>query len=234
MDMNFKSILLFTTLLLPQLTFSQNMNSQPNARYSYLALGDSYTIGEGVEEAGRYPNQTVELLKTAGIDFESPMIIAKTGWTTNELKEGISKANISGKTFDLVTLLIGVNNQYRGRDIENYKEEFRQLLEQSIAFAKGKANKVVVVSIPDWGITPFAKDRNSDQEKVKGEIDHFNKVNQEITLEMGGFYIEITERYREIGSLPQMLVEDRLHPSPLVYQEWAELLSSLIIDRMNF
>lgn len=202
--------------------------------YTYLALGDSYTIGEGVEEAGRYPNQTVNLLQGKGIDMNLSQIIAKTGWTTDELEKGIESAGIEGNTYDLVTLLIGVNNQYRGRDVENYKSEFRKLLQDAINFAKGKADHVVVISIPDWGVTPFATERNTDQEKVAREINIYNQAKKEIAQEMGTHYIDITDRYREIGALPQMVVGDKLHPSALVYQEWASLLANIIEEKMAF
>lgn len=202
--------------------------------YTYLALGDSYTIGEGVGEAGRYPNQTVNLLQGKGIDMNLSQIIAKTGWTTDELEKGIELAGIEGNTYDLVTLLIGVNNQYRGRDVENYKSEFRLLLQDAINFAKGKADHVVVISIPDWGVTPFATERNTDQEKVAREINIYNQAKKEIAQEMGTHYIDITDRYREIGALPQMVVGDKLHPSALVYQEWASLLANIIEEKMAF
>jgi lysophospholipase L1-like esterase len=201
---------------------------------TYLALGDSYTIGEGVPESGRYPNQAVSLLNEKGKAFENPTIIAKTGWTTDELQEGIMAAEITENTYDLVTLLIGVNNQYRGRNLENYKIEFRSLLEQAIRFAKDETNQVVVISIPDWGVTPFADERNTDKEKVAHEINLFNAANQEIAEELGVHYIEITERYREIGAQSGMVVEDRLHPSAAVYREWALALSGLIIEKTKF
>jgi len=214
---------------------NENMDKDSlNKTYTYLALGDSYTIGEGVGELGRYPNQTVSFLKEKGMKMELSGIIAKTGWTTDELAKGISDAGISGNTYDLVTLLIGVNNQYRGRDVENYKNEFRSLLQDAITFAKGNANHVVVISIPDWGITPFAVQRGTDTEKVAREINLYNQSNKNIAEELGTHYIEITERYREIGALPQMVVDDKLHPSELVYQEWSEKLVQVIVGNMDF
>lgn len=209
-------------------------NAMSDVPLTYLALGDSYTIGEGVEEGGRYPNQTVSLLHKKGYPFEKPTLIAKTGWTTDELQKGIAEAEIAGKSYDLVTLLIGVNNQYRGRALDNYENEFRSLLEQAIRFANNKPNHVVVISIPDWGITPFAEERNTDRGKVSREIDLFNASNQILSEELGVHYIEITTRYRAIGAAPKMLVDDKLHPSSKVYAEWAEHLSSLIFEKMNF
>lgn len=202
--------------------------------YNYLALGDSYTIGEGVEESGRYPNQAVENLKSKGLIFEKPTIIAKTGWTTDELDQGIEAAGIQGKTYDLVTLLIGVNNQYRGRPVSDYETEFRKMLTKAIRFAKGKPKHVVVISIPDWGVTPFATDRGTDREKVAKEIDAYNMAKERISKELGVYYIDITEEYRKIGALPEMVVEDKLHPSELVYKSWAEKLANVILTDMTF
>ncbi|MCH6200897.1 SGNH/GDSL hydrolase family protein [Aquiflexum sp. LQ15W] len=202
--------------------------------YTYLALGDSYTIGEGVEEPGRYPNQAVEILKSKGLILENPTIIAKTGWTTDELDQGIEAAGIQGKTYDLVTLLIGVNNQYRGRAVSDYETEFRKMLTKAIRFAKGNANHVVVISIPDWGVTPFATDRGTDREKVAKEIDAYNMAKERISKELGVYYIDITEEYRKIGALPEMVVEDKLHPSALVYKSWAEKLANVILTGMTF
>ncbi|SNS68020.1 Lysophospholipase L1 [Belliella buryatensis] len=209
---------------------NQNMDSD---KMTYLALGDSYTIGEGVEAKDRYPHQAVEMLEESGIAFSEPKIIATTGWTTDELKKGIQAADVNGKTFDLVTLLIGVNNQYRGRPVDNYRSEFRQLLEDAIAFAKGDKSHVVVLSIPDWGVTPFAVNRGSDQEKVAREIDQYNQAKKEITEEMGVTYIDITEHYRINGMKPESVVSDQLHPSGLIYQYWAEKLVE-IVEVMEF
>lgn len=202
--------------------------------FTYLALGDSYTIGEGVDEKDRYPNQTVKLLKAKELEFEKPTIIAKTGWTTDELTKGINDAGIGGNTYDLVTLLIGVNNQFRGRPLENYESEFRSLLQVAIVFAKGNSNRVVVISIPDWGLTPFAVNRGTDQEKVAKEIDDFNAAKKSIAEQLNVHYIDITEEYREIGALPQMVVSDNLHPSALVYEKWAKKLEQVISDKMEF
>jgi lysophospholipase L1-like esterase len=200
--------------------------------YTYLALGDSYTIGEGVDEKDRYPNQTLELLKARGLDFEKPTIIAKTGWTTDELAKGIENAGIAGQTYDLVTLLIGVNNQYRGRPLENYESEFKKLLQDAILYANGHSDHVVVISIPDWGVTPFAVNRGSDQTKIAKEIDEFNAAKKSIANQLGVHYIDITEEYRKIGALPEMVVSDNLHPSALVYGKWAQKLEKVILEKM--
>lgn len=211
---------------------NQNQNMDSN-ELTYLALGDSYTIGEGVEAKDRYPHQAVEMLKQKDINFSEPKIIATTGWTTDELANGIQAADIEGKTYDLVTLLIGVNNQFRGRPVENYRSEFRQLLEDAITFAKGDKSHVVVLSIPDWGVTPFAVNRGSDQEKVAREIDQYNQAKKAISKEMGIAYIDITEHYRINGMKPESVVSDQLHPSGLIYQYWAEKLVE-IVEGMEF
>src|SRR4051795_12207421 len=155
----------------------------------FLALGDSYTVGESVAVADRWPNQLAVQLRKDGIDIADPEIIAKTGWTTDELSTAIDAAKPHGP-YALVTLLIGVNNQYRGRDAEQYRKEFATLLHRAIAFAGGDPKRVVVVSIPDWGVTPFAADR--DRAKIGIEIDHFNAINAEETKRAGARYADIT------------------------------------------
>lgn len=194
-------------------------------KLTYLALGDSYTIGEGVDESDRYPNQLVKRLsKETFFNWKDPKIIAKTGWTVDELNEGINNTDLSDQPFDLVTLLIGVNNQYRGRPVNVYKTEFEAMLKRAIAFAGDKPDHVVVISIPDWGITPFATSRGTDKVKVAGEIDAYNQAKKDVCDNYGVFFIDITEDYREIGAKPEMVVEDNLHPSGLVYTRWTEKL----------
>ncbi len=215
-----------------QKTAKQNQKMNQHIM-TYLALGDSYTIGEGVALEERYPNQAVAILKEKGVIFSDPKTIAKTGWTTDELAKGIEAAEIDGNTYDMVTLLIGVNNQYRGRPIENYKLEFKSMLQQAITFAKGDEKHVVVLSIPDWGVTPFASERGSDQAKVAREIDEYNKAKKEICNQLGVVYIDITEHYRVYGMKPEGVVADKLHPSGWIYMHWAEQLVE-VIGRMEF
>lgn len=197
---------------------------------TYLALGDSYTIGEGVEEADRYPNQLIKRLNTSTErTWSDPEIIAKTGWTVEELEEGILDAAPTGEPYNLVTLLIGVNNQYRGRPIDDFQKEFEQMLLRAIGFAGNLPNHVFVLSIPDWGVTPFAAEKGSDVEKVKSEIDAFNAAKKEVCRKYGVAFIEITEEYRQIGGLPEMVVEDQLHPSAQVYSRWTEKLLAEVL-----
>lgn len=201
---------------------------------TYLALGDSYTIGEGVAEKDRYPVQLVEALNKSGkYEFSTPQIIAKTGWTVDELDAGINSSQTDEQGYDLVTLLIGVNNQYRGRPVTDYEKDFEAMLNRAIGFAKGQKDHVVVVSIPDWGVTPFAVNRNADQAKVASEIDAYNAAKKTICDRYGVAFVEITKDYRKIGAQPDMVVEDQLHPSGLVYARWAEKVLKEV-KRMKF
>lgn len=186
----------------------------------FLALGDSYTIGEGVEPRGRWPVQLAALLRAEGVPVQDPVIVARTGWTTDELAAGIDRAGPRG-TYGLVSLLIGVNNQYRGRGVEEYRREFRALLERAIGFAGGKPGRVLVLSIPDWGVTPFAEGR--DRARISVEIDQFNSVKREVTQQLGARYVDVTGASRSRGAETEMVVSDRLHPSSKMYAEWARL-----------
>ena len=201
---------------------------------TYLALGDSYTIGEGVPEKDRYPVQLVHLLNENGDHlFSPPQIIATTGWTVDELENGINSSQLDPEGYDLVTLLIGVNNQYRGRPVEDFEREFEVLLDRAIGFARGNKDHVVVVSIPDWGVTPFALDKGVNQQKVAQEIDAYNRAKVDVCSKNGVAFVEITEDFRKIGALPEMVVEDQLHPSGLVYRRWTEKLLEKV-ERINF
>ena len=193
--------------------------------YTYLALGDSYTIGEAVPMAENFPHQVTELLKQQNFDVAAPVIVAKTGWTTDELAMAIREHNITD-SFSFVTLLIGVNNQYRRRDLANYKDEFVQLLDQALAFANGHRDKVFVVSIPDWGVTPFADGRNREQ--IAKEIDEYNNAAKEISSHYKCHYLDITESTRHNGNNALFLAEDKLHPSGKEYAVWAAKLAPVI------
>lgn len=192
----------------------------PTSGVRFLALGDSYTIGESVSPSGRWPVQLAALLRDQGIPVTDPTIIAKTGWTTDELSAAIDTARPSG-TFELVTLLIGVNNQYRGRPLEEYREQLRDLIARSIAFAGGRTGSVVVLSIPDWGVTPFAEGR--DRETIAREIDEFNRVKREESELAGVQFVDITSYSRKAAEDPGLNALDGLHPSARMYAEWARL-----------
>src|SRR6476659_8184139 len=154
---------------------------------TYLALGDSYTIGEAVQLHESFPYQVVQLLRCQDLAFNAPEIIAKTGWTTDELLSAISFYRFES-SYDFVTLLIGVNNQYRERSCEEYQQQFTTLLKKSIRLSGNVASHVIVLSIPDWGITPFAKDRN--RKKIGEEIDQFNLINKKVAKQQGTHYID--------------------------------------------
>lgn len=199
-----------------------------NAPKRFLALGDSYTIGEGVEINERWPNMLVGMLAENGILFEAPQIIATTGWTTDELSAAIDRENPHGP-FDLVSLLIGVNNQYRGYSIENYASEFDALLKRAVAFAGGDETRTIVISIPDWGATPFAADR--DRNQISIEIDAYNAVNKEISAKYDVSYIDITPHSRLALHDTTMTASDALHPSGIVYLHWAKLVRDWYVKK---
>jgi lysophospholipase L1-like esterase len=190
---------------------------------TYLALGDSYTIGEAVSAAESFPYQLKETLLKQGHPVESLKIIAQTGWTTAELQAAIAAETLAS-SYDLVTLLIGVNNQYRGYALANYSTEFEQLLKQAIAFAGDDVEQVRVLSIPDWGVTPFAEKEGRVAEQVAKEIAIFNVAAQEISENLGVVFINITPHSRLAATDLSLLATDGLHPSGKMYAEWVEQL----------
>jgi lysophospholipase L1-like esterase len=191
---------------------------------TYLALGDSYTIGQSVSEQERFPAQTVALLKQQGFKMADPVYIATTGWTTEDLQSAIAVRNPSAA--DVVSLLIGVNDQYRGMDTSGYTVRFSQLLDKAILLAKGKKSNVFVLSIPDYSVTPFV---SADQKQgVSLQIDWFNTINKRITLANGISYTDITPSTREAATNPALIASDNLHPSGLEYKKWAEMLAPKI------
>lgn len=180
-----------------------------------LALGDSYTIGEGVAEAERWPAQLAGAL---GLD--PPEILARTGWTTDELAAAMAR-HAFHPPYDLVTLLIGVNNQYRGRDLANYHDEFRALLERAIELGGGRPRRVIVVSIPDWGVTRFARDSGRDPQRVAREIDRYNAANADISRSARTHYVDVTALSRADAD---RVIADGLHPSGTAYRRWSEAI----------
>lgn len=189
---------------------------------SYLALGDSYTIGEAVPEAGRWPLQMANALRERGIGLADPRIIATTGWTTDELALALDLAEPLGQ-WDFVSLLIGVNNQYRGRSAPQYAGEFRELLERAIRYAHGRADRVLVLSIPDWGATPFGASDKRGPATIGAELDVFNQAARDVCTRHGVAFVDITPVSRARGSEAAMVAEDGLHPSAAMYTQWAEL-----------
>lgn len=201
---------------------SQNENKEMKSskqEYKYLALGDSYTIGESVEEEMRWPVQLSRQLNNAGISVTPPRIIATTGWTTDELTNAINEANIT-ETYDLVSLLIGVNNQYRGYPFATYEKEFSQLLETAIEFADNESNKVFVVSIPDYGVTPFGQKK--DPLKIAAELDQYNAKAQEICRNNNVVFINITDISKKALNDSSLVADDGLHPSGTMYTQWVD------------
>ncbi|MCW3126175.1 MAG: lysophospholipase [Bacteroidetes bacterium] len=196
-----------------------------NKERTMLCLGDSYTIGESVSEDDRFPDQCVKLLEKQGIHFGKPHIIAKTGWTTDELIHAIHESKVTG-TFDAVTLLIGVNNQYREYDKETYRKEFKELLTTSIKYAGGDADHVFVVSIPDWGVTPFGANdgKQRSPEMIGKEIDAFNAIGREEALKAKVHFTDINPFSKKAAKDHSLIANDNLHPSGKMYAGWAELL----------
>ncbi len=188
---------------------------------SYLALGDSYTIGEGIDEPGRWPMQLARSLRDAGIAIADPRIIATTGWTTDELSAAMDAAEPLGE-WDFVSLLIGVNNQYRGRDVDDYLGEFTRLLQRAIALAGDRTDRVLVLSIPDWGVTPFAFASGRDRQTIADDIDAYNAAARESCEAHGAAFVDITGVSRDDGDSPAMLADDALHPSAVQYARWAD------------
>ncbi len=189
---------------------------------TYLALGDSYTIGQSVPDSERFPVQAEQVLQQQNISLNNPDIIAVTGWTTDNLLFALN-TNPPKKNYSVVTLLIGVNNQYQGRSIEEYKTQFSELLSRAIGYAGNNKNHVFVISIPDYSVTPFA--RNSDTAKIAAEIDVFNAANKNLATMAGVHYIDITPISREVKNDPSLVAVDGLHPSGLQYKKWTALLA---------
>jgi len=202
------------------MSFTQENQKKINSdkELKYLALGDSYTIGESIEEKDRWTYHLVDLLRKEGKKISYPDIIAKTGWTTDELIKAIKISNTN--KYDLVSLAIGVNNQYRGRKVEEYKIELDKLLEISILFANKNPDHVFMISIPDWGVTPFASKSNS--KKIAEEINKFNEVAREECKKYKINFIDITSISRKALNNPEMIAVDQLHFSGKMYKLWAE------------
>lgn len=198
--------------------------------YSYLALGDSYTIGEQVRLHENFPVQTVYNLRRRGIGVQAPEILAVTGFTTDELMGLIAQSPLL-PAYDLVTLLIGVNNQYRGRPVDNFEDEFQQLLNKALVLAGGRAGRVWVLSIPDWGVTPFAADR--DRAAIAGEIDAYNAVCKRSAMAAGIPFLDITTEQRRHGNQPEYLAADGLHPSGREYADWAAELAAAMAQKLG-
>lgn len=197
--------------------------SAPNAgaEVRILSLGDSYTVGEGVARDDAWPERLAALLRSREIAVAPPRIIARTGWTTDELSAGIDAAAPDG-TYGLVTLLIGVNDQYRGGTADAYRRPFHALLERAIGFAGGTPTRAVVISIPDWSVTPFAAGR--DRARIAAEIDAFNRINYDEAIRAGVHYVDVTRVSRRAAKEVDFVAGDGLHPSARMYEAWLPLI----------
>jgi lysophospholipase L1-like esterase len=207
-------LLLFCSIMttIPAQVFNRN------TVVNFLALGDSYTIGESVAEQERWPVHLIRELRAMGYECKDPRIIATTGWRTDDLKKAALAADLKDE-YNLVSLLIGVNNQYQGKSVDDYVPEFEELLQMAIKYAQGDKSKVFVVSIPDYGFTPFGKEK---QEQISAAIDQFNEKNKSIAKKYGITYINITPISRDGFKDPSLIASDGLHPSGKMYSLWVK------------
>ncbi len=187
---------------------------------SYLALGDSYTVGEGIDAADRWPTRLAASLRSDGIPLADPHVVATTGWTTDELQAAIAAQSLA--PHDLVSLLIGVNNQYRGRSLQDYRRQFADLLGHAIWLAGGRADRVLVLAIPDWALTPFGAASGRDRALVSSELQLYNNAARVICDGRGVAFVDISAIYREHAAEPAMLADDGLHPSVAMHALWTD------------
>lgn len=186
----------------------------------FLALGDSYTIGESVAPDERWPVQLTTALRKLGVAIDDPEIIATTGWRTDELIGAIQQ-RMPENDFDLVSLLIGVNNQYQGKELRQYAADFERLVDTAISHGDGQKERVFVLSVPDYGYTPFGKEKRP---VISKEIDRFNQINRQIALSHGVRYFDVTPISRKGLDDPELVAADNLHPSGKMYRLWVELI----------
>lgn len=198
--------------------------------HSWLALGDSYTIGEAVPLHESFPYQALQMIRKAGTHFHAPEIVAKTGWTTAELAEHLLHIKLNDQ-YDFVTLLIGVNNQYRELLPEDYKTDLEFLLKKALHFTGNNPERVIVISIPDWGTTPFAKGRN--RKKIAAEIDDYNTAKRSLAEKYGVHFTDITASQRADGNEADFIAADKLHPSAKEYIKWARQVADRMIEVLN-
>ena len=186
---------------------------------TFLALGDSYTIGEGLPPSDRWPVQLAATLRQSGVDLADPAILARTGWTTEELLLAMDNTPLASR-YDLVTLMIGVNNQFRGEALSGYRRDLQTLLDRSIALAGGRADHVVVLSIPDWGVSPFGKQAGGGN--VSADIDQFNASCRELSEAVKVQYVDVTAISRADAGQADRFADDGLHPSASQCEQWMD------------
>ena len=197
---------------------NKNFISPNNESYSFLALGDSYTVGEGVSYEESWPSQFVDYAMERGIDFKNPELIAQTGWKTYDLLNAIKSSNLSVK-YDFISLLIGVNNQFNSRPLSEFEDDLNEILTEINYLKKGNS-KVIVISIPDWGYSPYGS--SYDRERISDEIDQFNNILKKISEQNNLNFVDVTQISRLAIKEPNLIAEDKLHPSGLMYLEWVE------------
>ena len=208
------------------LILEDNLNTQRESPYSFIALGDSYTIGEGVNEDERWPNQFVDVAYENGVDFDQPMIIAETGWKTYDLLNAINQTNFT-KKYDYISLLIGVNNQFNSRPIDEFEEDLNKLMNEMKRIKKNDGS-IIIISIPDWGYTPFGE--SSDMSDISEQINLFNSSLRKFATTNGLKYVDVTEISRRGINEPDLITNDNLHPSGVMYLEWAKKIYNIWID----
>ena len=208
------------------LIVEDNLNTQRESPYSFIALGDSYTIGEGVNEDERWPNQFVDVAYENGVDFDQPMIIAETGWKTYDLLNAINQTNFT-KKYDYISLLIGVNNQFNSRPIDEFEEDLNKLMDEMKRIKKNDGN-IIIISIPDWGYTPFGE--SNDMIDISEKINLFNSSLRKFASTNDLKYVDVTEISRRAINEPDLITNDNLHPSGIMYLEWAKKIYNIWID----
>ena len=208
------------------LIFEENINSLSDSPFSFIALGDSYTIGEGVNVEDRWPNQFVNLANENGFDFDQPVIIAETGWKTYDLLDSINQTNFSSK-YDYISLLIGVNNQFNSRPIHEFEEDLNKLMDEMNRIKKDDGS-IIIISIPDWGYTPFAE--SVEMSDISEKIDLFNSSLIKFAATNDLKYVDVTEISRRAINEPNLITDDNLHPSKKMYLEWANKIYNIWID----
>ena len=208
------------------LVVEDNLNTPRESPYSFIALGDSYTIGEGVNEDERWPNQFVDVAYENGVDFDQPMIIAETGWKTYDLLNAINQTNFT-KKYDYISLLIGVNNQFNSRPIDEFEEDLNKLMDEMKRIKKNDGS-IIIISIPDWGYTPFGE--SSDMSDISEQINLFNSSLRKFATTNGLKYVDVTEISRRGINEPDLITSDNLHPSGIMYLEWAKKIYNIWID----